>query len=97
MSIQYPTTKPDAAVVAKVKAANVQLCEDIHVSWWYHLQPAAAKPGGTALCGARTMVSHATVETWGFKPAHMPTPYCKECELLAINAVDNVNEKGAES
>lgn len=83
--IEFQTAEPDATIVAKLKAANVQLCEDIHVSWRYHLQQAAAQPGSAALCGARTMQSHATVETWGFKPAHMPTAYCRKCELLAIN------------
>jgi len=82
--VEYLTAQPDAAVVAKLQAANVQLCEDFNCSWRYHLCAADAKSCSKALCGAVTMQSHATVETWGFKPSHMPTTYCKKCELHAI-------------
>lgn len=61
-----------------------RIVESIHGTWHYHLtdQP----PDGSSahgLCGARTMRSSAPLSSWGYKPDHMPSSYCKDCEKLA--------------
>lgn len=54
------------------------LLEGISGVWHYHVSS-----GGKALCGAqRVMGTHAPLSSWGTKPTHMPTSYCKECDRL---------------
>lgn len=54
------------------------LREGVAGMWHYHLSR-----GGAALCGEpRTMPTHAPRATWGFKPTHMLTSYCRRCDEL---------------
>lgn len=54
------------------------LLEGISGYWHYHISRR-----GLAICGERrVMTTHAPRRTWGFKPTHMPTSYCGECDRL---------------
>lgn len=58
----------------------ITVSEGISGMWHYHV----SDNGGTrGLCGKQTMSTAVTLQTWGFKPGHMPTRYCKECATLA--------------
>lgn len=60
----------------------VKICEGQASVWHYHL---CWEHGDslTAICGAKTMPCSAPLESWGHKPKHMRSSYCKECERLA--------------
>lgn len=59
-----------------------KIVEGIESIWHYHLAPVN---GGfiRGLCGARTMPTHAPLNSWGLLPKHFRTSYCKKCEELA--------------
>lgn len=63
---------------------SLRIVESIHGTWHYHLtdQPAEGS-SARALCGARTMHSHAPLDSWGYKPPHMPSNYCRACAAIA--------------
>lgn len=60
------------------------ICESVGGNWHYHLFDRKCGKDSKALCGSHTMWSGSPVETWGFKPDHMPTSYCKICEEIAL-------------
>lgn len=56
---------------------DATLLEGIHGMYHYHLSRE-----GKALCGnARVMRTECRLDSWGFKPGHMSSSYCKECEV----------------
>ena len=59
------------------------ICESIHGNWHYHLFNRKTGKASEALCGAKTMWSGAPLDTWGFKPEHMPSSYCEDCERIS--------------
>jgi len=59
------------------------ICESVHGNWHYHLYAKNGRPS-ESLCGAWTMWSGAPIDTWGFKPDHMPSSYCSKCEEIAL-------------
>ena len=63
---------------------DYRVVEGISGVWHYHLTD-EPKNGSSAksICGARTMYSGMPIDSWGYKPTHMPTSYCKECERLS--------------
>ena len=61
---------------------DVRVVEGISGVWHYHLAKAEG-PFYEALCGARTMYSAAPLDSWGYKPDHMPASYCAECARIA--------------
>lgn len=76
--------KEIAATRAAIAAAGVKVCEGISGIWRYHLCLQTDVHATTALCGRQTMACSCTTESWGFKPEHMPTSYCDECERMAV-------------
>jgi hypothetical protein len=68
----------------KLLSADVRLCEGVVGMWRYHLCPADDDTGTKSLCGKQTMSCNSPVESWGFKPKHMPSSYCADCERIAI-------------
>ena len=67
-----------------------KMCESVSGNWHYHLHREDDHPS-KSLCGASTMHSGAPIDTWGFKPEHMPSSYCKKCESIATNSTDSTN------
>lgn len=59
---------------------ELKVVESITGQWFYHLSP---NRRGPALCGyANTMVTHCTLDSWGFR-GHLREKYCEKCEKLA--------------
>ena len=65
-------------------SANVKMCEGVEGMWNYHLCPEDDENGTKSLCGRQTMYSGSPISSWGFKPGHMPSSYCMECEKIAL-------------
>jgi hypothetical protein len=61
---------------------NLVVTEGIASVWHYHLSEAHWK--SRALCGKQAMPTNIPVRTWGFKPDHMPSSYCRVCETKAL-------------
>ena len=64
--------------------SNYKMCEGIGGTWRYHLCRDDSET--EALCGKPTMPCRSLISSWGYKPDHMPTSYCKECERIALNS-----------
>ena len=56
------------------------MAEGIAGTWHYHVSDNGGRRG---LCNKPTMHSEAPLNTWGFKPEHMPSSYCIECATVA--------------
>lgn len=60
-------------------SGSLRIVEGVAGMWHYHLADSAGHPS-KSLCGKRTMATGAPLDSWGFKPTHMPTSYCAECD-----------------
>ncbi|MFD8249728.1 hypothetical protein [Nocardia sp. NPDC059691] len=59
--------------------SNVRIVESRSSTWVYHL---SSDPTSlVALCGAQTMTSPATLESWGVV-THVGERYCPQCARL---------------
>ncbi len=73
----------------KTTEPELRICEGVAGTWHYHLT--YNEKGTNALCGAQTMWSGSPLNSWGFKPNHMPTSYCHKCEKLVGLGEKEVN------
>ena len=62
-----------------LKKDDLAISESIHGTWYYHWSPKESPH--TALCGAKTMVSHAPASSWG-DVGHLKEGYCSACASL---------------
>lgn len=73
----------DAPVLVSVaQAQGLVVSEGVSSVWHYHLSTPERTSIG--ICGAWTMPTSIRLDTWGFKPDHMPSSYCHRCEVLAM-------------
>ena len=69
----------DKAVKTNEKEDVVCLREGVGGNWHYHIA-IGTKP----LCGNEdTMECGSPLNSWGFKPDHIPHSYCRTCERVA--------------